>query len=159
MYLRGVGNVYTMAHHYAGGHPDEAVPEITVSETLKAEEITVPGSDSEYSLSFDVNMEELVHQGTLIDAEIASGLSTFKEVMENYDEDTETLEVFLGYVENDWTAEEMWHQTDMGRDSIYSATEILEEDYELLETDFGDVEVTESGQNFYDTFVYLSGQT
>lgn len=147
-----------MAHHYAGGSPDDAVDNIEIAVDEEAEHITVPGSDASYELNFNLDLEQLVHDGNLVQAEVAAGLSVFEEFMQEYDDSETGLEVFLGYAENDWSAEEMWHQTDMARDSIYSVTEALEEDYGLVETDFGDVELTGDGESMYETFLHISEQ-
>lgn len=147
-----------MAHHYAGGSPDEAVDNIEVPVGDDEEYIIVPGSGTRYELNFDLELDQLVHEGDLVQAEVASGLSIFEEFMEGYEDNETGIEVFLGYAENDWSAEEMWHETDISRDSIYSVTEALEEEYGLVETDFGDVELTQDGESMYETFLHLSEQ-
>lgn len=147
-----------MAHHYAGGPPVEAVNNLEIPVDEGVENIRLPGSDASYELDFDLDLGQLVHDGDLVQPEVAKGLSVFEEFMQNYKDSETGLEVFLGYADNDWTAEDMWHATDMSRDSIYSVTEALEEDYGLVETDFGDVELTRDGESMYETFLHISEQ-
>ena len=147
-----------MAHHYAGGSPDKAVDNVEIPVDSDEEIITVPGSGTSYELDFKLDLEQLVHEGDLVQAEVAAGLSVFEEFMQEYEDSETGLEVFLGYAENDWSAEEMWHNTDINRDSIYSVTEALEDNYGLVQTDFGDVELTQDGESMYETFLHLSEQ-
>ena len=149
----------SMAHHYSGGLPGEIFDRDTDFSNLESENVSVPGSDDRYDLNFDLDPDEVIHNGEVVDADIAAGLSLFQEVMADYEEGDATLEVFLGYVENDWDTETLWRETDMSRDEVYDATGELSEEYGLIDWSFGDVDLTEDGENFHRTFEYLAEQT
>lgn len=66
-----------MAHHYAGGSPNEAVDNVELPNDKDGDHIRVPGSDTSYELNFNLDLEELVHEGKLVQADVAAGLSIF----------------------------------------------------------------------------------
>lgn len=146
-----------MAHHYAGGQPTEVEVEKSDFPEPDFDSVSVPGPETEYEINFNVDLKQLMHEGELVDAAVCAGIPVFEEVMSEY-QDSSYLEVFLGYAESDWTAEEMWQNTNMERNEIYSITEELEDDQGLIRTDFGDVELTGRGRNLYETLTYLSDQ-
>ncbi|PSH02324.1 MAG: hypothetical protein BRC26_01125, partial [Nanohaloarchaea archaeon QH_8_44_6] len=101
-------------------------------------------------------LEDVIDEGEITDAETVKAKSVMEGFSAEYEGDTETLEVFLGYAENDWTSEDMWRKSELDRDTVYSATEALEEDHGLVQTDFGDVGLTQKGSEVYEAFEILS---
>lgn len=125
------------------------MPEITFDSFF------VPGSQ-EYEVAAILDVEDVMEEGDLIPAETVQARRVFGEFIEEYENDSETLGIFLGYAENDWTSEEMWRNTDYSRGELYNSTEKLEDNYGLIETDFGNVSLTQEGKDVYDAFEILA---
>jgi hypothetical protein len=134
--------------------PEEVLT--TQSPELSFETVSVPGKNRQYNIETVLGIEDAIDDGELVAAEVLSERSTLGEFISEYEDDSKTLKIFLGYAENSWSSEEMWQETDHRRDEIFGATEVLEEDYGVIETDFGDVELTERGNEVHRAFQELT---
>ena len=142
-----------MAQHY----PIEPGKSLTTpSPELTFESVSIPGSEEEYNVEAILDVEDVIDEGELVDAEVVKAQSAFGSFISEYEDDSDTLEVFLGYAENDWGSEQMWRNTDHSRGELYESTEVLEEEYGLIETEYGDVNLTQKGHDVYDAFEILS---
>jgi hypothetical protein len=143
-----------MASHYAGGTPEEACQTETIE--LSLDSLYIPGSGREFDIETVLELDQVMQDGELVEGRKVAARSTLTSFLERYDEGGEELGIFLGYAENGWSSERMWRNSDYRRNEVYQATETLEDEYGLIETDFGDVDLTARGQEVYDAFTVLS---
>jgi hypothetical protein len=143
-----------MAPHYAGGTPEEACQ--TESIDISLDNLYIPGNGDNFDIETILDVDSVMHDGELVDGDKVAARNTLTDFLEEYDEGGEELGIFLGYAENGWSSEQMWLNSDYGRSEVYQATEKLEEEHGLVETDFGDVDLTARGQEVYDAFTVLS---
>ncbi len=116
--------------------------------------VHIPGRSDEYQIEIDLDKDELIEDGELLDASVVNARRTVKEFIG--EEDYEAVGIFLGYAENDWTRQDMWRESEYGRGEVFAATNRLDQNYGLVEVGANIVDLSEKGEEAYEFFKLLS---
>ena len=133
--------------------PEKACQHETVEISL--DNLYIPGVEESFNIETELEVGDVMHNGDLIDGGEVAAKSTMFNFLNEYEGEQEELGIFLGYAENDWSYQEMWHESNYSRTEINQANKTLEE-YGMIEMDFGDVNLTAKGEDVYRAFDILS---